>query len=89
MNSLRLCFYNIPIYILLIIPLLMVNSIFAQENDDCLMCHSDNTLSGKKRGSHIQYLSIVKNLQDQFIAVFNVLIATLIWQVPIFLIKLM
>ena len=50
MNSHKLCFYNIPVYILLIIPLLMVNSIYAQENDDCLMCHGDNTLTGKKDG---------------------------------------
>ena len=40
------------IYILLIIPLLLVNvsSVYAQENDDCLMCHSDNTLTGEKNG---------------------------------------
>ena len=50
MKSHKLCFYNIPVYILLIIPLLMVNSIYAQENDDCLMCHGDNTLTGKKDG---------------------------------------
>ncbi len=50
MKSLKLCLYNIPIYILLLIMLLMVNSIYAQENDDCLMCHADNTLTRKKDG---------------------------------------
>jgi predicted CXXCH cytochrome family protein len=48
----KLNYQNIPVCIFLYLTalLLSANCIFAQENDDCLMCHSDNTIVGKKDG---------------------------------------
>ena len=55
MKIYKLNVHRIPVYkyvFLLIILFLLVNGTLthAQENDDCLMCHSDNTLTGKKDG---------------------------------------
>ncbi len=54
MNLYKLIYRVIPDYkyFLVIISLLAVNNsiLYAQENSDCLMCHSDNTLTGKKDG---------------------------------------
>ncbi len=50
------CFPNILKYTktLLIIGLVILPSyIYAQSNDDCLMCHSDNTLTMEKNGKNI------------------------------------
>ena len=50
------CFPNIFKYTktLLIIGLVILPSyIYAQSNDDCLMCHSDNTLTMEKKGKEI------------------------------------
>ena len=50
------CFPNILINIgtLLVIGLVILpTNIYAQSNDDCLMCHSDNTLTMEKKGKEI------------------------------------
>ncbi len=50
------CFPNIlkKIQTLLVIGLVILpTNIYAQSNDDCLMCHSDNTLTMEKNGKEI------------------------------------
>ncbi|MBE0539658.1 MAG: cytochrome b/b6 domain-containing protein [Ignavibacterium sp.] len=50
------CFPNIlkVLQTLLVIGLVILPSnIYAQSNDDCLMCHSDNTLTMEKKGKEI------------------------------------
>ncbi|HQF43274.1 MAG TPA: hypothetical protein PK073_10220, partial [Ignavibacteriaceae bacterium] len=50
------CFPNILniIQTLLVIGLVILPSkIYAQSNDDCLMCHSDNELTMEKKGKVI------------------------------------
>jgi hypothetical protein len=50
------CFPNIlkNIQTLLVIGLVILpTNIYAQSNDDCLMCHSDNTLTMEKNGKEI------------------------------------
>ncbi len=56
LNEKLRCFPNILKYIktLLIIGLVILPSyIYAQSNDDCLMCHSDNTLTMDKKGKEV------------------------------------
>ncbi|MEO8231128.1 MAG: hypothetical protein ABI638_02520, partial [Ignavibacteriota bacterium] len=50
------CFPNIlkKIQTLLVIGLVILpTNIYAQSIDDCLMCHSDNTLTMEKKGKEI------------------------------------
>ncbi|MEJ2617968.1 MAG: cytochrome c3 family protein, partial [Ignavibacteriaceae bacterium] len=54
--------FSICVYFLLLLLFSIANCTFAQENDDCLMCHGDNTLTAKKDGKTISLFVNSKKL---------------------------
>jgi len=50
------------LYFIVLLLSLNFNNVFAQSNDDCLMCHSDETLTTEKDGKEISLFVDVKVL---------------------------